>query len=312
MGNRSEADMQRDIIKIAYYHYKLGMNQNEIADKLQVSRQKVSRLLKRAIDENVVRIEVLGYNGSHVELENRLESMYGLQEVIVKDTGSQLGEAVNTYLDRVLVDGFNVGITFGNTLAQMVEASNRPQRRENVSVVQLLGCMNGNNITGRMDILTNQVAAMLNGSVHILYVPGIIENPELKQLFMSESKCMEVVKKYKKLDIAFVGIGAPTEDSVVTQMGFLSMQEYEILKKKGCVGDVALRFIDDQGRVVDPEFNNKVTGIELLDYMSIPLRVGISYGTIKVKPLVGAVRGKYINVLITDVATAKEMLTYGP
>ncbi len=86
------------LTKIAYYYYKLELTQNEIAQRLGMSRQRVNRLLKRCRDEGVVEIRITGFDESHIELEGLLESRYGLKQVVVTPEAEdeQLYEVLGT------------------------------------------------------------------------------------------------------------------------------------------------------------------------------------------------------------------------
>lgn len=60
--------------KVSKLYYERGLNQQEIADKLHLSRPKVSRLLQQAQEEGIVQITVHSPPGTFADLEEALET----------------------------------------------------------------------------------------------------------------------------------------------------------------------------------------------------------------------------------------------
>ena len=75
----------RLMTKVARLYYEQGLRQAEIADQLDLCQSRVSRLLKQAEKEGIVRITVAVPQGFHAELEDRLQVLYGLREAVVVD-----------------------------------------------------------------------------------------------------------------------------------------------------------------------------------------------------------------------------------
>ncbi len=69
--------MKEELIRVAHYYYVLKLNQQEIAEKMAMSRQRVGRLLKRAEEEGVVEIRVHGYSDSCARIEDSLREKAG-------------------------------------------------------------------------------------------------------------------------------------------------------------------------------------------------------------------------------------------
>jgi DNA-binding transcriptional regulator LsrR (DeoR family) len=111
------------------------------------------------------------------------------------------------------------------------------------------------------------------------------------------------------VDVAFVGIGAPSPDSVVMRDGsILHQSEIDKLQKQGAVGDIALRFFDTYGQPIASELDLRIIGMELDEFSNLGRVVGVTGGPQKSSAILGALRGQYIDVLITDHATAKCLL----
>jgi DNA-binding transcriptional regulator LsrR (DeoR family) len=116
---------------------------------------------------------------------------------------------------------------------------------------------------------------------------------------------------FPKIDIAFVGIGAPTPDSVVLRdSSIISQAELEDILSLGAVGDIALRYFDQRGEPVRSNIDPRVIGITLSQLSQVSRVIGVSGGLEKVDALLGAMRGGLVDALITDHLTAGKLLAY--
>ena len=88
----------RLLTKIATLYYSNDLTQEEIADRLGLSRQKIGRLLTQAKREGVVQISIHSPLLFSAELEYQLEQRFGLAEALVveprADTESAIKEAI--------------------------------------------------------------------------------------------------------------------------------------------------------------------------------------------------------------------------
>ena len=69
------------------YHERV-LSQSQIAERLELSQPTVSRLLKRAEAEGIVRVVVTHPSGTHPGLEEGLQEKYGLREAMVVETAT--------------------------------------------------------------------------------------------------------------------------------------------------------------------------------------------------------------------------------
>lgn len=127
---KQEEDL-RLLTKVSKLYYEENLTQDEIMERLQLSRSKVSRLLQRARERGIVKITVMSPPGLYPDLEAELENRYQLSEALVveaRDPQSQalvsreLGIAAANYLLRTLQDNDVIGISWGTTLSYMVAA----------------------------------------------------------------------------------------------------------------------------------------------------------------------------------------------
>jgi DNA-binding transcriptional regulator LsrR (DeoR family) len=94
----------------------------------------------------------------------------------------------------------------------------------------------------------------------------------------------------------------------VIQSGILSQGELDELHAVGAVGDIALRFFDSDGRSVNHPVNERIVGLDLGQIRRIPRVIGVAGGQTKFPVIRGALRGRLMDVLITDTAMARRLL----
>jgi lsr operon transcriptional repressor len=85
--------------------------------------------------------------------------------------------------------------------------------------------------------------------------------------------------------------------------------EFEALRDLGAVGDVSARFFDADGAPVLGAVDDRVIGLTLEQMRRIPTRVGIAGGAEKRLPLSTALRTGLVNVVVTDIDSARAVLT---
>lgn len=307
----------RLLTKVSKLYYEENLTQDEIMERLQLSRSKVSRLLQRARERGIVKITVMSPPGLFPDLEAELESRYYLNEAIVveaRDPQSQtlvsreLGIAAANYLSRTLQDNDVIGISWGTTLSYMVAAL-QPRSVPNAHVVQIIGGLGPPESEVHATDLCRRLAQLLQCRLTLLPAPGIVDRVEAKEAILSDSHVRHAFDLFPRINVAYVGIGAPTPDSVIMRDGsILTWDELDNLLKKGAVGDIALRFFDAHGQPVISEVDQRVIGITLEQLRQIKRVVGVAGGPQKVDVLRGALRGRLINVLITDHATASRLV----
>ena len=307
----------RLLLKVSKLYYEQNLTQHEISKRLSLSRPKVSRLLKQAEEVGIVKINIVPQAGIHTDLEDALENRFGLKEAIVVDVGEspsqiavsrEVGVAAADYFLRVVSDPCVVGISWGTTLRAMVDALHVMDCR-NSQVVQLIGGLGIPESEAHATYILRRLVTQIGSKLSILNIPGIVDSTVVKKAVMSDSHVRELFNMFSKIEIAFVGIGVPTPDSVVMRDGtILTNDEMEMLLEKGAIGDICLRYFDENGNAIQSEVDDRVIGISLNELKKINRVVGVTGGPQKVKVIHAALIGKLVNVLVTDQQSAKKLL----
>jgi DNA-binding transcriptional regulator LsrR (DeoR family) len=311
----ASADKKRLLYKIARAYYEDGLTQEQIGHLLGLSRIKVSRLLRQARDEKVVQITIVPPQDVNVDLERALEARYGLDEAIVVSPPDydnativrELGPAAAACLVRCLQGQAVLGLTWGTTLLAVVDAM-PGQNWPEIKVVPLIGGLGRPEAETHGADLARRVAEALGARPLVLPAPGIVASKLVRDALLADPQISGTLALGERADVALVGIGVPVPDSVVAQAGILTGEEIERLIALGAVGDIALRFFDADGREVEHEINDRIIGLDLDQIRNIPRVIGVAGGAEKFDVIRAALRGKIVDVLVTDDRIAGRLL----
>ena len=317
---RTDLDQDRLLVKVARLYYESELTQARIAQRMRLSRQKVQRLLDSAKEKGVVRIVVEPLLGVHAEREKALEERYGLKEAVIVETSSyndqsavarETGIGAADYLLRVIRPKDRIVLSWGGTLLAMVNGLRRHPHRElhGVLVIQGLGGVVDPSRDTHSSELARRLAHFLGGRAMALPAPGVAGNRAARNAFLRDAHVARVLDTARGADIAFVGIGAPRQDSILVREGsIVTWNELEELKGRGAVGDINLRYFDTSGKAIASDLDDRVVGLALEDFRAIPHVVGIAGGAAKLDAIRGALEGKLVDVLVTDHVTAQRLL----
>jgi DNA-binding transcriptional regulator LsrR (DeoR family) len=310
-------EQHRLLYRIAQSYYANGLTQQQIARRFGLSRPKVSRLLRKAREEGVVNITLVPPAGGLADLERELEHRFHLDEAVIvqvddpQDPTSvlrELGPATAECLMRSISGKEVVGITWGRTMLAMLDAL--PFKSwPDVTVVQMLGGLGPVGALEHSTELAQRIARKLDAKLRLLPAPGIVSSRAAALALKADKQIAETLALAAKADVAVAGLGVPSPDSVLIRDGtVITEEELEELKRAGAVGDIGLRYVDAHGRSLDVEIDERIIGLTLEQIKSIPRVIGIAGGEAKYEIVRAALRGRVLDVLVTDQSTAQALL----
>jgi DNA-binding transcriptional regulator LsrR (DeoR family) len=313
-------DHKRLLVKAARLYYEEDMTQAEISQHLQLSRQKVQRILDQAREDGIVSIAIHPIMGSFDERERALESGFGLSEVLIVETSGpnnqntiarELGAGAAEYLMRLLRPNDKIVISWGNSLLGMVNAlasKSRIQLR-NLKLIQALGGLGNPNVAIHGAELVRRAARALGAQAVMIPAPAIAASSAVRDAIYADPYVSQTLTLARSANLAFVGIGSSDSDTIAVPdlWHFLPRPVLPELLKKGAVGSINLRYFDKSGNVVPSEINDRIIGLTLDELKKIPRVVGVAGGSIKLEAIYAAVQAHLINVLVTDHITAKAL-----
>ncbi|MGA7342839.1 MAG: sugar-binding transcriptional regulator [Terracidiphilus sp.] len=314
----SRLDELRLMAKVARMYYVQGIRQQGITERLQVHQSTVSRLLKRARQANLVRISVNNPPGIFAEIEDRLTAQYQLKDAVVVDCPAEeepmvrdLGAAAAYFLETTVKPGASIGISsWSRSLFAMVDALHPGDSCRGGKVVQILGGVGNVGTAHHATYLAQRLAALIGASAVLLQAPGIVGSAEARRVLARDGSVRKASELFEHLDLALVGIGSMEPSRLLATSGnVFSPRERAELSRQGAVGDICFRYYDAEGAAIKSPLMQRVIGIEPAVLKRAPRVVGVAGGRAKMRAILAALRGRWINVLITDHRTAESLLS---
>ncbi|HTI13619.1 MAG TPA: sugar-binding transcriptional regulator [Dictyobacter sp.] len=311
MANKDEEVLYR----IARQYYIESLTQEEIARQLHVSRGYVSRLLQKCLGEGIVQVQIQYPFLTNATLEKELRQQFGLKDAVVVAPGHE-GEAVAAvgragayYLQTVVGPEDILGVSWGSTLWQVVYhlIGSRDLKLE---VVQLMGGMANTDAGTQPNEVARLFALAFGGMPYYLPAPLYLDEEETARALYRGSIVGSTMRKARAATVTMVGIGAIVPGTSLFRSAGLSADVVARLQELGAVGDICGRFYLIDGTPCPSDLNERTMAIKHEELSRVPTVIGVASGDIKTQAILGALRGKLVNVFITDEKTAENVLTY--
>lgn len=315
----SSADIEqlRQMTRAARLHHIHGARQTEIAEKMKISQAGVSRLLRMAEEQGIIRSIVVPPQNLYPELEEGLSELHGLDSVYVVDIAPDeegipqiLGAAAATSLAGELDGGPVLGFTSWSTTLREMARLIEPRAASRIKhVVETLGDLGSPLMQHEADVATLQMANAFEAEAVFLRAPGVARSAELRDATLADAHLQKAFHLLDEVDIVFVGIGpADFHGPLAENDNFFTAQQLAEVRKAGAVGQLHQRFIDRAGRPVGTPLDDLVIGISLDQLRNAGRRIAVAGGAAKHEALAAALAGEWIDVLVTDVESAKFLL----
>jgi Transcriptional regulator, contains sigma factor-related N-terminal domain len=313
---------KKDIIfKILKYYYTDGLTQVEIATKLNITRVAVSRYLSKAKKDGLIEFKIK-YPASFTmdkydKTELELKKAFNLKECIIvpshgnqMETLQELSYRLVELFDRIVSNNAFLGVGWGATLEKIANLMEMNEKK-NIKVIPLIGGY------GRLfdDQHSNNIAKLIsekfNGTCYVVNIPALFDTKEIKESIEKDSTATELFKLAKRVDTAVLCMGDLTTESSLYKTEQLNLEDLDYLKGLGIVGDINYIFLDKDGNFVPNEISERLTNIFPLELMKLTKNVvGIAVGTRKAKILRAVLKGNLINILLTDIDAATEVMKF--
>lgn len=307
-------EKKKILTKISRLYYLDDLSQQEIADRLGISRSKVSRSLTQARNEKIVEIKINSIWERYEEIEASLEKAYGLKQCKVvssnsnaDDTYMVLAHEMGNILERLLEDGWYVGIGWGLTLRTIADHLDI-NRKKNIKVVPMIGGLGKVGTGVHTNSVAKTIADKFGGVSFVIHSPAVLDSKEIKEVIERDSNTSEIIKLADKVDVALLGISDIGPDSTLIKTGNFSIGDFNYLKSLGVVGDLNLIFIDSIGREVKSGLDERIVRASYEKVKAIENTIVAGFGNRKVDVIAGALRGDLVDILLTDEETATGLL----
>ena len=307
--------------RIAHMYYDAGKSMQESRRALDYHALPFPVCSLRRHAEAIVMIKITVPFENEFQLAVQLEETCGLARAVVIGAASldpaevalAAGRSGAQWLADSLQDGDVLGVAWGRTVRELVQAF--PGGLDiDIDVVQIMGGMRQLSFNFNADDLCKQIAQACGARCHLLFAPAVVNSPEVRLAFLSDSSNRDTVGMFDLVTVALVGIGSmtPFEDSVIYRAGYLKDDEAQRLKSEGAVGDIFGIFYDQQGKISSAQLDQRRIGMTVEQFRRTPRRIAVATGSHKAAAILGAIRAGFVSELITDEHTAQCILDLLP
>ncbi|CAI1621479.1 TPA: transcriptional regulator LsrR [Serratia fonticola] len=300
---------EEQVARIAWFYYHDGLTQSEISARLGLTRLKVSRLLEKGHQSGIIRVQINSRFEGCLQYEDALKKHFDLKNIRVlpalaeADDSVRLGIGAAHMLMESLEPQQLLAAGFGEATMSTLKRLSGFISSQQIRLVTLSGGV-GPYMTG-----IGQLDAAC--SVSMIPAPLRASSADIARTLRDENSVRDVLLAAQAADVAVVGIGAVSQKDAATilRAGYITEGEQLMIGRKGAVGDILGYFFDTSGAIIpDMQIHQELIGLSLSALATIPTVVGVAGGVPKAEAIVAALKGGYINALVTDQDTAAEML----
>lgn len=303
----------RLMIRAAQMYYYDDLSYAQIAQKLEVSRWTVSRMIQRVRDQGIVRITIEHPLARYREAEEKLIQQYHLEDVIVvpswgndKQTFSEVCRSAAEYLCEQMPAPKKIAVSWGRTMAKV--GYYLPDKwTSGITVFQTNG---GPSYTEApiVEASLQMIASKGQGTGRILPVPAIMKDPKVAEGIMRDPVIGKTLQEAAQVDMICFSPGSISESSVLRRSGYVAASDIEKLLAMGAKGDILCRFVDEDGEPVSQELNRCTIGLSLTALRQAKKRLVVVSGSEKLDSLRAVLRGGYATNMIIDSKLADALL----
>lgn len=312
-----EEEKIRMLVKVSTLYYMDGLNQKEIADRLGISRPQISRMLSSARAEGIVQITIKNPYSEEQQYERAIIETFGVKNVViinVPDADQQLidlhlARTGAALLDSVLKDQDVIGIMAGKSVAAVGRELNYLPRK-NMKCVSLIGGWGAEGTLWHANYNVKLYGEKLKAKYFLLNAPAIVASQQTRDIIMAEHEISEVMNLARKATVALIGIGQVSEEAMIVKSGYFNQGDILKMRDKGAVANLCTSFLDENGNVISYDEESRMIGLSVSELRNIKNVIAFASGNEKVAAIGATLRGGWIDVLVTDLATAKNILSW--
>ncbi len=300
--------------RAAWLYFVGGSTQAEIGKKLGLNRIRVNRLLAVARDHGIVQFNITGRLAACISLEEKLKDKFNLTHAIIVPSSMDeaqlpqiIGNAAGQYLGSKLKENMSVGMGWGKTLRYSLSSVPR-KNHKSLSVVSLMGGLTQASLVNPHETALH-LADIISAKCYYIAAPALTDSEETRDVFLNQSMVRDVFERGGKVNLALLSVGELKGSNTMSQVGLISKAEATSLRKSGAVGDICGHWIDRNGEVIDHPINRRVIALPPEKLKNIPCVILASGGKNKIPVLCGALRAGFVDVLVTDENSARQILT---
>ena len=294
------------LTKVAWYYYIEGYTQQEIGEYLSIPRLRVNRLLDKARKAGIIQFSVREGDSKRMIVERELITQFGLKDAFVvpsplneQDINESVAQAAAMYIHERLEKTGYINMGYGDTssriLNHLANICEFP-----VNVVSLTGGVNY--------YLPNTRSSIFNAKLYLTPAPLLMASEDIVKAMEQEPSVKQIRHMATLAQMSIVGIGGVDSNATLLTNGTLNHSDVLLLSMQGAVGDMLCHFIDKDGNVIQSSLERILMSTPLEQLKEMNNSIGVAGGSTKSEAILAALKGNYLDVLITDETTATNVL----
>ncbi|GAA1725723.1 sugar-binding transcriptional regulator [Brachybacterium phenoliresistens] len=311
---------RRTLIEAARLYYLEGQDQTAVGEILGLSKSGVSRVLRAAKDEGIVRFEIVDDEEDvrrDADLEQQLRTVHGLRAVRVArgpgegrdpvDRVARLGAEV---FCELAPDASRIGFGWGVSIQRLTEVIPSQRLAPGTSLVSLVGGMPTVDTAVSGNHMLVPLAERTGTRTERFDAPAIVESRATFDALRSETSVRAALERARHCELAFVGIGSygrGTSRRILEAMHLDAEESQRFVAQKPC-GDLCGHYFDAQGRPLGEPSSHRVIGLTVEELRAMPLVVGLAAGVERLPGVRAALRTGALDMLVLDADLARALL----
>lgn len=298
------------IYKIAWFYYMDNLTQQEISKRLNISRTKIVKYLEKAREEKIIQFKIKKVGENRLLLENKLIKKYNLKDIVIipnsnSSLNDSLGKATASFIEANTEKDCFINIGYGDTVSKVISNLDFSSKNS-ISLVAL---------TGGMSFYSSSLAFSLSNldkrplaEIFLIPSPLILSKATLANELLKESSLTDIFNMTKLASLTVVGIGAVNEEATIFKRNMLNTNELTLLKMQNAVGDILSQFFDENGEIINSPLHQRLISVKLEELKKMNNVIGVGGGITKRNAIKAALKGGYLDILITDEDTANYLI----
>jgi DNA-binding transcriptional regulator LsrR (DeoR family) len=300
--------------RAGWLYFIAGHTQDEIAKMLQISRASAQRLVSLCLAERLITFRLEHPIAACMELAARLKDAFKLAycDVVPSDpaapqSAAGIAERAANVLEMMLRGDKPVVVALGTGRAVRAAVERvSPIDRPNHQIVSLVGNISADGSASFFDTV-GRLADITQSRHYPMPLPFLMSSEKERDQMLRLEPISKVRAVAAKADLRLVGIGQMDQSAQVFVDGFVTRQELFDMMRRGAAGELTGWAFDAEGQIIDGGTNRRLTSIPPR-VPAAALTIGAAVGKAKVSAIQAALKGRLINGLITDEATAAAIL----
>ena len=267
---------------------------------------RVNRLLDKARKAGIIQFSVREGDYKRMIVERELITQFGLKDAFVvpspineQDINESVAQAAAMYIHERLDKSGYINMGYGDTssriLNHLANICEFP-----VNVVSLTGGVNY--------YLPNTRSSIFNAKLYLTPAPLLMASEDIVKAMEQEPSVKQIRHMATLAQMSIVGIGGVDSNATLLTNGTLNHSDVLLLSMQGAVGDMLCHFIDKDGNVIQSSLERRLMSTSLEQLKEMNNSIGVAGGNTKAEAILAALKGKYLDVLITDETTASNVL----